>query len=494
MKKAISMLCVATILFSLLSGCAVYDDVAIPKDGKNLAIGANANLLLKNDKKKDYSKAIDSNAKTGTTSGVTKGTIEVDLGKVQTFNTIVLREKGWNVRQFHIDVLVGENNWETVYQADRIEAVRYCAIDKPITTSKIRVIIDSSNQPFTIGEIEVYNQLATTNRDEFTVIGYVRTDFLLKELVFDKNSNGYLPVEYFNSVTELNFLGGINLTKEGNISVSMDNEETSDESDTITISIEEFGAQIKKLRQYIGDKKVQMTATVINGNHDEMLEAIRENKDNTIKKTVEFLNSAGLDGVSYDWERPQNKEQYDAFSDYLIELKPELMKADKRLTLAWAPWGISMKPEAVKTADAIEIMTYDLFDQYGNQASFTESTVQAIKYFTDLGYEKKQLHIGIPYYGRPDNGSEYWPSYDDENYHFSKYTDMDSDYLSDGGLSYFNSCQTTADKTAYALSEGVGGIMVFRLELDRPYESDTCITKSIEKVLDQRTISGGTKQ
>lgn len=493
MKKIVSILCISALLCGILAGCAVYEESCVPEGSVDLAIGASAKLMINEDKVKDYSKAVDGKAGTGTNTKLTKGTIEIDFTKEQTLNTVVLREIGWNIRDFHIEALTKEGDFETVYSADRIETVRYCAIENGITTSKLRIVIDKSNEPFTLGEIEVYNQNATTSRDDFAVVGYVVTEGMFNGGFYNKEDSYYLDKEYFNSFTELNVLGWMQLCADGTIKISKPNAESSDSTDSAEISAEQLGAYVAELRQHIGNDKVQLTATLNNGNHDEMYSAVKEHKDENIKNVIDFLLKTGFDGISFDWERPQNQEQFDAFSDYLIDLKAELVKINKRLTLAWAPWGVDMKPEAVKTADAIEIMTYDLFDQYGHQASFTESTVQTIKYFTDLGYDKKQLHIGLPYYARPSDGGAFWPSYDDKNYNFSKSSDADTDYLSDKGLSYFNSCQTVADKTAFALCEGLGGMMAFRLELDRPYEDDTCLTKSIENVLDQRTIPGGVR-
>lgn len=488
MKKIISALCISALLCSVLAGCAVYEKSCIPEGANNLALGAAARLLISEEKTKDYSKAVDGKAGTGTNTQLNKGTIEIDFGKEQTFNTVVLREIGWNIRDFHIEVQTSnDEKFETVYSADRIETVRYCAIEKPITAKKLRIVIDKSNEPFTLGEIEVYNQNATTSRNDFAVVGYVVTDGMFNESFYDKDDSYYLDKEYFNAFTELNVLGWMQLCGDGTIKISKPNYESSNNKETVVISAEEMGSYVSELRRHIGNEKVQLTATLNNSNHDEMYSAVKEHKDENIKNTIDFLLKTGFDGISFDWERPQSQEQFDAFSDYIIDLKAELVKVNKRLTLAWAPWGVDMKPEAVKAADAIEIMTYDLFDQYGNQASFTESTVQTIKYFTDLGYDKKQLHIGLPYYARPSDGGEFWPVYDDENYRLSKSSDADSDYLSDKGLSYFNSCQTVADKTAFALCEGIGGIMAFRLELDRPYSDDICLTKAIENVLNNRT-------
>lgn len=495
-KRIFEALVTAVLLAALLAGCTGYGDHSVYRDSataaENLALGRNALAFTESGNGKNASKAVDGNEGTGCFMTGTSGTIEVDLGEKQTFNTVVLRERGWNVRYFHLEVLNEKDQWETVYQAERIEGIRYCALEAPVTTSKLRLVVDRSNQAFTIAEITVTNEQAVRDREDFFVTAYVRTEFMQSGELFDPASSNYLEPEYFNSVNEINFLGSVSLNADGTISVTKSTQDAEGKAVSVPSSAEELAQAVARMRAHFGDRDVQLTMTVNTANHDEAYQAMSDYKDEQVKNTMAFLEATGFDGVSYDWERPQNQDQFNAFSDYLIALRPELTAKGKRLTLAWAAWGVNMKEEAVKTADAIEIMSYDLFDQYGNQASFMESTVQAVDYFLDLGYAPEQLHIGLPYYGRPDNGAEEWPLYDNMNYHFGKYADADTDYLAEG-LSYFNSYQTVADKTAYAISKGLGGIMVFRLELDRPYKDEDCLTKSIENMLDQRTVKEGAK-
>lgn len=491
-KKAIAAFCAAGILCASLSGCTGYSGhKALDSAGENLALSASAVLLAQNGKTKNAARAIDGNPNSNLFVSAFTGTVEIDLGGEKTFNTVVLREAGWNIRNYHIDALVSsqgkEEKWDTVYEGERIEALRYCALQAPVTTSKLRIVVDSSSQPFALAEIEVYNETPAVNRSDFLVTAYLRTDTLLGGSMYDPQSTNYTPLEYYNSVGELNFLGNVTLQEDGTLSLTKPGNEP---ETSVPMDQTELAEKIAELRAYLGDRRVLITMTVGTPDGAATAKAMTEYRDTTLTNTMELLQTCGFDGVSYDWERPQNQEQFDAFSDYLIALRPLLDEQQKRLTLAWAPWGVHMKEEAVKTADAIELMTYDLFDQYGNQASFMESTVQAIEYFLDLGYDRRQLHIGLPYYGRPNDGAEEWPSYDDERYQLGWYNDVDKDFLAEG-LSYFNSCQSVMDKTAYAINQQLGGVMIFRLELDRPYEDKACLTKAIEQTLDMRTVKGG---
>ena len=488
MKKIIGVLSAAAIVCTMLTGCtgSMGDDVLALKDGRtqNLAQGVSAVLRLEDNRTRDASKAVDGDISTAFRARSETGTIELDFGGEVAFDTVVLREKGWNIRQYHLDARIGEK-WETIYIGDRIEDLRYCALEETVTASALRLVVDSSSQAFSISEIEVAQAAKSANTD-FRVSAYVRTGLMVDSSIYDAEGSTYLDSKFLDVVTELNFLGDVNMDENGNVVLTKTAESSSGEEESVPMTDEEFGAALEKLRAYIGDRGVQLTMTIGTPDPDTTYRAMTEHRDELIANIMAFAEKFGFDGISFDWERPQNQEQFDAFSDFLLQLKPELVKENMRLTLAWASWGVNMKPEAVKTADAIEIMAYDLFDQYGHQASFLESTVQAVDYFVGLGYDRSQLNIGLPYYGRPVDGGSYWPSYNDESYQLGRYDDTDSEFVADYGQSYFNSYQTVMDKTAYAISEGLGGVMVFRLELDRPYDDPVSLTRAIGNTIDQR--------
>ena len=106
-RKIIAALSAAAIACAAFSGCAgpaTGGDVLSIQEGKteNLALNAPAAMG-----ERDAAKAVDGDRSTAFCARSEKGTIEIDFGREVTFDTIVLREKGWNIRQYHIDVLIG---------------------------------------------------------------------------------------------------------------------------------------------------------------------------------------------------------------------------------------------------------------------------------------------------------------------------------------------------------------------------------------------------
>ena len=52
---------------------------------------------------------------------------------------------------------------------------------------------------------------------------------------------------------------------------------------------------------------------------------------------------------------------------------------------------------------------------------------------------------------------------------------------------FYNSCQMIEDKTAFCVYAGVGGIMIWALNADTPESHPLCLSKVLEKVIEERT-------
>ena len=107
-------------------------------------------------------------------------------------------------------------------------------------------------------------------------------------------------------------------------------------------------------------------------------------------------------------------------------------------------------------------MQYDLFDDNGNHSSL-QTCIDGADALDKAKYPLTQADMGLPFYGRPADKSAEWPLYAD--YVDRLGTTKDAVETEDGTI-YFNCWQTVYDKTAYALSRGMGGMMVWHYALD----------------------------
>lgn len=153
----------------------------------------------------------------------------------------------------------------------------------------------------------------------------------------------------------------------------------------------ELKDSVQRLRNYYGEKDVEILATVFFNACDPNI-VMTQYKDTVVANTVDFLLEYGFDGVSYDWEYP-NKEQWDMFSNHIVALKTALSEYDLKISCAVCPWNFYMREDAIQALDQIEIMSYDLFDENGNHSSFAGGAVQPVQYFLEKGFQPDQIKI-----------------------------------------------------------------------------------------------------
>lgn len=54
---------------------------------------------------------------------------------------------------------------------------------------------------------------------------------------------------------------------------------------------------------------------------------------------------------------------------------------------------------------------------------------------------------------------------------------------------YYNCPSMVADKTAYAVSLGIGGMMLFHMDCDQTMDNPNSLTLAVEKTLEQRVAN-----
>ena len=473
MKKKIIILSVAVIILIALITCINvfakdgYSDLSGPADTENI-ISAQLESVESSKSISDASKAVDSDINTVWRSSKKNDYIIINFKEEQSFNTAIIREKGWNIKKFNLSYFVdepGNEHWENFYQQDAVNDYRYCAFDT-ITAKQIKFEVTEADALFKIREIEFYN----TDKKEinnFRVSDYVVTSQLANGELFDPQSSNYLSQEYCNVVNQIHIISSAKWNNEGKLVISDG------------LSPTELKENIKKIRDFYGDNEVEIFATVF-FNACDPTEVLKNKNDIVVENTVNFLLEYGFDGVSYDWEYPVG-EQWSLFSNHIVTLKNELSKYQLKISCAVCPWNFYMEKDAINALDQIEIMSYDLFDENGNHSSFISGAVQPVEFFLDKGFTPQQINLGLPFYARPYDGGGIWINYDDANYtpsdRFQNYTN---------GM-WFSGTQMTYDKTAYAIEKNLGGMMIFTATEDISYSEETSLLKSIKTAIENRS-------
>ncbi|MBN2486935.1 MAG: carbohydrate-binding protein [Bacteroidales bacterium] len=194
-----------------------------------------------------------------------------------------------------------------------------------------------------------------------------------------------------------------------------------------------------------------------------------ERRAQFINKITGYLDSYNLDGFDVDIEGPRINNNYGAF---IAQLSDSLKAKGKLMTAALGDWGGDNVPHTVVPLfDFINIMSYDAtgsWDQnnVGQHSSF-EMAVAGIEKWAARGALKKNLVIGLPFYGYAFN--------DLKSMGFAQYKDILGRYPyaynqdTVGSIILYNGIPTIQQKTYYAL-DSAGGVMIWELAYDTKNE------------------------
>ena len=373
----------------------------------------------------------------------------VDFGQEREINALLLNETGYNVKQFSVYYENG-GEWELCYRQCEIGVDRLATF-YPVTTKKIKVVIDDFKNTVRISDIAVYNLQARENND-FRVSTYIRPEHI---------GQGLIDPDCFDIVTDVQFIAYGNFDPEGNV-----------------VPVEGADEALKGLKDMIGNRDVSITVTVIPVREGAtMADVYRDHMDNAVQSIVNLVEELDVDGADFDWEYPHGSEEGALYSEFIVRLGEELHKNGKELSIALSPWGVNLSQEAIDSIDQLQLMSYDMFDYKGDNNSYSGAAACAAEYFISCGFAPEQLNLGISFYGRPDDGSGVWVNYRDENYTQDEYI------MYQNGV-WFNTVTTVRDKTAYAALRGLGGIMIFSQDEDLPVSDPLSLTAQIGKAID----------
>ena len=195
-------------------------------------------------------------------------------------------------------------------------------------------------------------------------------------------------------------------------------------------------------------------------------------------------------GIDYDWEYPNKGYQWKAYDRIIIETAKVT-----NVSVALPPWGIRLSREAREAVEIVNLMAYDLFDARGDHSNIYVAGYESIAKVEAQGFEREQIFLGIPTYGRTTDASgDAWPSMRADGAGLSKWDNIIENYkytdAATGEIkycdAYVDSYAEVRDKTATAIDNDIGGVMIFRAFCDAPYTEDNSLTKAINEVINQR--------
>lgn len=180
------------------------------------------------------------------------------------------------------------------------------------------------------------------------------------------------------------------------------------------------------------------------------------------------LEKYDFDGIFFDYEYPVQKSDWNVFGEFLVSLDA-CLGDDYIIGAAISPWICEMSRKHIKALDYVEVMAYDIWDSKGNHAPYTLMK-QTAREAERIGFSKSQIDIGVPFYARPTNKDAYW--YDYAGW-YDKLDENGLVYDETVGLTFsFNTPEVIYKKTAWAINNGLGGVMVWHYSCDVPADNE----------------------
>lgn len=279
------------------------------------------------------------------------------------------------------------------------------------------------------------------------------------------------PSEHFATITDAILIGVASFDENGNI-----------------VLADDFGTVVSNLRILTDDYPVNVYLNLGGpgaegefSDWNEQMESQSVNHEkafasgNLEENIRQTLEEYGFDGVFFDYEYALTKAHWNRYCDFLVSLD-KVLGDGFRIGYAASAWNAQPTRESLKVTDMVEVMSYDLWEDDGTHASVR----QAKKDIRDMllkGYAPEQLDLGIPFYARPTTHEAYW-------YGYGSYCGLlDENGLFDDeatGLTFsFNTAPVVYEKTNYALTRGLGGVMIWHYACDTDPGSELSLFGSI---------------
>ena len=396
--------------------------------------------------------------------------LRFQLAREQVISSVALRERGNHCSSFSI---YGERGGERfpLYENDAIGGYLYCAFP-PTAVSALILVVNSSDNggPVRLCSVEAGARPAAQHPFRISVYYPIESG----ARYFSEHEKDPEFLRDLDLITDITVIGDMRFCRDGSLSY-----------DAQTLRRE-----LASLRRAIGERQIRVWCCILNprrkdgklSNRDSV-HAIRHHLDAMIENILALCEEYALDGIDFDWEYPQLPHVWQIYSHLLTNLGRALHMRGLLLSSALSPWGIHLSRAARESLDFVNVMGYDWpKNKQKHHSEFYTCHYFCAKYFLKKGFKKRQLILGVPFYGKVHYSGT------SEQYAYSTFKiESRSSNISyrDGRAYYLNGYDLIYSKTAFTRDMGLAGVMVWCGKDDLPRASGFSLFDAMEQAISQ---------
>ncbi len=281
-----------------------------------------------------------------------------------------------------------------------------------------------------------------------------------------------VDASHFADITDIILFSAASFDAEGKIALSPD-----------------LGRMVEILRQKTGenDPRIHLNFFGPGAVEGETWEEQMRSQAEQLKKAFDsgileagikdVLEEYGFNGFAFDYEYPIEKAHRENFGNFILSLDKTLGD-DYSIVCAMMPFAAEYPRRVIRAIDMVELMCYDVWESDGTHSSL-ENAQGLVRDMLKLGYKRAQIDMGIPFYARPTTHDAVW--YDYANYWDKIDENGFAPDEANGLVASFNTPELVYEKTAWAIRQGLGGVMVWHYRCDVPADNDMSLFRAIAR-------------
>lgn len=403
--------------------------------------------------------------------------VEFSLKKEKTFNTVIFTEYRSYITDYILEAKQS-GKWVQIYRQDEM-GKRTGVLDKTFTAKDFRLTLTLSDERGGIAEIDFALEEGLVSKDSFSNVGYYTASRLERI-----RANNYAELKGLTDIILFDFGSW---DKNGDFLWGSMN----------SLYDEEFLEEmLKESEEVLNGRPIRIWFSLQNYNKASTADtaelfATAEARNKLADFAVSLCEKYGFYGIDIDYEYPQySKTAPDTawanYDKFLKTAADKLHAKGYKLSAAMAPARVSLSKETVKAIDKVNIMAYDILDSNGKHSSYALVS-RSVTYFTDLGFEKSQLVMGLPYYTKTTTNQGGQPWYWVINRWRNAVKPWVNSAYTNKNVFYFNGPYLIRDKVFYSMKQELGGVFCWCMGCDIPQSDSRSLSLVTKETIERFT-------